>query len=976
MSKEIIIGLTEHRAFGHLFQALLIEKQVSFYSIEKLVRQRDIESLTPDEDQVRLVKLIEQYSDERLSRKFSKEKNLRLFFQSIDKKMFENHISPYIDRYMGQIVRILMSSHTRLFFKQFKYANLYEEDLITVPSSFATCTFRFDKREDGTRYWLELSVNQQPFSLLHKKVTLVSNEPCSLVWQNKLIVFEKVSAKKILPFLEKEFIFIPSQVEDKYYGSYVLQTIRDYPVQATGFHITEEDPPRKMFLSLEPNLKMETVIFPVFAYGEKETLPGSKTRVFVSLHREQGTYLFRKITRDMEWENECLRRLKEWGLREDNGSYLIRGNDVLEEKDRFYELIKWLDRNRDSFREAGFIVRQEKLQKRFFIEKPILDIRITLKDDWFDIYAVVSFGEYQFPFIKLRKYILNNIHEFELPNGEIGIIPEEWFAKYRDLFPFMRQEGNNLRIKKYHYDLLRRRLKGIDKTLFQRLDAAGKEGVKKVPLPSDLQATLRSYQEEGFYRIYHWYENNFGGCLADDMGLGKTLQALTHLLKLKKPEADSPAQDSTIRPGQLSILFDAPAGENHQPASLIVMPTSLVHNWENEIRKFTPMLKTYRHTGMQRKKADAFQTAVDTCDVILTTYGTVRNDIDMLRGHEFLYLILDESQNIKNPGSKTYQTVMQLKATHRMVITGTPIENSLSDLWAQMNFINKGLLGSLAYFKREFISPIERKNDPEKQSQLQLMIRPFILRRTKTQVSGDLPPLTEQTRYCPMGETQMKIYEKEKSAIRNEILGNMERAGKKKPAFIILQGLTRLRQLANHPSLVNGPEESESGKFNEIMQSLESLIAERHKVLIFSSFVKHLELVRAQVIEKGWKHSILTGQTTQRESEIRKFQEDPETKIFLISLKAGGVGLNLTAADYVFIIDPWWNPAAEMQAVNRAHRIGQDKKVIVYRFITEDSVEEKIQVLQERKSALAEKFVQATNPFRDITKEEILDLFS
>jgi SNF2 family DNA or RNA helicase len=225
-----------------------------------------------------------------------------------------------------------------------------------------------------------------------------------------------------------------------------------------------------------------------------------------------------------------------------------------------------------------------------------------------------------------------------------------------------------------------------------------------------------------------------------------------------------------------------------------------------------------------------------------------------------------------------------------------------------------------------------------------------------------------------MGKIQQSIYEKEKSAIRNSILENIEREGAEKSAFIILQGLTRLRQLANHPSLLNETEESESGKFDEIMQSLESLVAEKHKVLIFSSFVRHLNLVKDQIIARNWKYSMLTGQTVQRETEVKKFQEDPEIRIFLISLKAGGVGLNLTAADYVFIIDPWWNPAAEMQAINRAHRIGQDKKVIVYRFITEDSIEEKIQSLQERKSLLAEKFIQSNNPFKVITKEEIIDL--
>jgi SNF2 family DNA or RNA helicase len=368
--------------------------------------------------------------------------------------------------------------------------------------------------------------------------------------------------------------------------------------------------------------------------------------------------------------------------------------------------------------------------------------------------------------------------------------------------------------------------------------------------------------------------------------------------------------------------------------------------------------------------------AIKHYDLILTTYGTIRNDYEMLRDYEFNYLILDESQNIKNSASKTYKSVIEIRTKHRLVITGTPIENSLSDLWSQFNFLNQGLLGSLPYFKREFITPIERNNDQEQQKKLQKLIRPFVLRRTKEEVAKDLPSLTEQIRYCEMTDEQREIYESEKSAIRNTILKNIESNGLKKSALVVLQGLTKLRQLSNHPSLVTKENQSESGKFNEIFLCLENLVAEKHKVLIFSSFVKHLQLLQSKIEAEKWNYSVLTGKTTDRQEVIRQFQEDPDNHIFLISLKAGGVGLNLTSADYVFIIDPWWNPAAENQAINRAHRIGQDKKVFVYRFITEDSIEEKIQILKSKKSALAEKFISSNNPLAAVTQEEIMSLFS
>jgi SNF2 family DNA or RNA helicase len=293
-----------------------------------------------------------------------------------------------------------------------------------------------------------------------------------------------------------------------------------------------------------------------------------------------------------------------------------------------------------------------------------------------------------------------------------------------------------------------------------------------------------------------------------------------------------------------------------------------------------------------------------------------------------------------------------------------------------MNFLNPGLLGNLAFFKRFFISPIEKHGNADAQEKLQLIIKPFILRRKKEEVAKDLPPLMEQVRFCEMSPAQEQIYEQEKSVIRNAILENIEKEGIQKSSFVILQGLTKLRQLANHPQLLDKNDENESGKMDEIFNMLENLVAENHKVLIFSSFVKHLELLRNKIKSYSWKYSWLTGKTTKRKQVIDQFQNDSENHIFLISLKAGGVGLNLTSADYVFILDPWWNPAAENQAINRAHRIGQDKHVFVYRFITENSIEEKIQQLQERKSSLAEMFINSNNPFQAISKEEIVELFN
>ena len=475
--------------------------------------------------------------------------------------------------------------------------------------------------------------------------------------------------------------------------------------------------------------------------------------------------------------------------------------------------------------------------------------------------------------------------------------------------------------------------------------------------------------------MYHLYSNNLGGCLADDMGLGKTIQALTLLLKLKRKDTSHP-HFKHRNSGQLSLFVeDDSADEQQQPASLIVLPVSLVHNWEKEIRKFAPSLKAFVYSGARRREKSDLNDIIANFDIILTTYGTVRNDTDDISKYEFFYLILDESQTIKNSESKTYKTITAIRSQHRIVLTGTPIENSLSDLWAQMNFLNRGLLGSKNYFKQEFILPIEKDNLQSASERLQKLIHPFMLRRTKEEVAKDLPSLTEETIVVEMSSEQSEFYESEKSAVRNVLLDNFQEDKLQKSTFFVLQALTRLRQIAIHPKLVDLNSPFESGKFNDIMSMLSILVAENHKILVFSSFVKHLELFVREFGKEKWNYSLLTGKTLDRKRVIDEFQEDPEKKIFLISLKAGGVGLNLTAADYIFITDPWWNPAAEMQAISRAHRIGQDKKVFVYRFISENSIEEKIQQLQEKKSKLASDFVNSNDPFRDISKDEVLELF-
>ena len=980
MAQEFIIGFTEHRSVGYIFVPLLISQEKSYYTVDKTVKLRDVKSgeVVLNDQELELLKLIENYSDEMLMKKFTKKTDQPSFFQNMDKELFQNHISPYIDKYIYRCVLLLMKGTTRLFFKQAKYAHLYDEDEIKINGTFSDCTFYFNRTENGTRYNLKISHEGKPIGLLHKNIKMVCTKPCSFVYLNQLYVFSHLSGKKLVPFLTKEAVTIPLQAEEKYYETFILNTIRDFKVKATGFTIHESRPPRKTVISLEQDLSLKPVLIVKFKYDNNQYLADAVSNVFVSLDSSQGNYTFSKFVRDHQWEEDQLGLLKNLGLKYKNGYWNPKADLEKSEDENYYQSIQWLSSNHEELQANGLIVQQGTLKKKYFTGTQSLDIQIQSNEDWFDILAMVKFGDYLIPFIRLRKNIINNIREFELPSGEIAILPLEWFTSYREIFPFAKINGNILKVRKHHFQLLQDKVEGIDRKYFKQLEQINAVNGQEIELPKGLNAKLRNYQTEGYWWMYQLFENQLGGCLADDMGLGKTLQTLTLLLKLKKKPVQPLLPQIETDNQQLSIqLFDTVEVVGKiQPASLIVMPTSLIHNWENEIQKFAPTLKIYKHVGALRNKSNKMASAIRYYDVILTTYGTLRNDFEMMASFEFFYLILDESQNIKNATSKTYKSILEIRSKHKMVITGTPIENSLSDLWSQFNFLNRGLLGSLPYFKREFITPIEKKNDQEQQKKLQKLIRPFLLRRTKEEVESDLPVLTEQIRYCEMTAEQYEIYESEKSAIRNAILKNIETNGIKKSALVVLQGLTKLRQLANHPSLVTKETDTESGKFNEIYRCLKNLVAEKHKVLIFSSFVKHLELLQTKIESKNWKYSWLTGKTTDRQEVIRQFQSDPENHIFLISLKAGGVGLNLTSADYVFIIDPWWNPAAENQAISRAHRIGQDKKVFVYRFITEDSIEEKIQTLKAKKSALVEKFIGSNNPINAITEEEIMSLFS
>lgn len=973
---QFVIALTEHRMFGHILVPFLIEpnSQGTFYTIKAQVISQDVKDHPElfSSAEKKLVELTEKYSDESLARRFSKKYGSKTFFHNVDSKFFNEHITPFIDRQIVEGLRIIRDNKIQLFYKPAKYNNLYDEDLIEVGTDPAIPTFHFELNAEGLSYRLSVSYKNQNLKLLHKKPIMVTDSPCRMVLRNELIGFEKLSGKRLSPFFEKETVKIPLSVVEKYMKSFVYGLVKEHNVEAKGFDIVNLRSKKNAIISIETGLEGAPILVLKFQYGTKRFQAGRSGRVEVEFKSQGGKYFFYRHQRDPQWEESVHDFLKTLGLSVTGNMLCFSTNSPLVKDDPRYAIVNWTNEYHDKIKKFGILLEQHFGETNFYTGSQQLDVNVKMEGDWFDLYAVVTFDEFKIPFIRLKRNILQGKREYVLPNGKVAILPLEWFVKYREIMPFADKHNDELRLAKHHFALISEKIEETDLELKEKVDAFMKHQFEKLAAPKGLKATLRHYQEEGFSWMQTLANNNFGGCLADDMGLGKTLQTLTLLLNQKNEKSQEAVHDFSTT-GQDPQLFSQQA--NSVPASLIIVPTSLVHNWKNEIKKFAPQLKVYQHIGTQRKRVANLKGVVGYYDIILTTYGTIRNDVKLLSDLTFNYLILDESQNIKNSGSKTYKAVCEIQSKHRLVLTGTPIENSLTDLWSQLNFLNPGLLGSLQFFKKEYIQAIEKANDEEKQKQLYKLISPFILRRTKEQVAKDLPPLTEHIRYCQMTDAQAKIYEEQKSSIRNSLLENIEKQGVEKSTFLALQGLTRLRQLANHPAL-NKYSDTDSGKFNEVMKSMEDLMAEHHKVLIFSSFVSHLKLFQTEFENRGWEYSLLTGQTRDRESVINDFQQKERKRIFLISLKAGGVGLNLTSADYIFILDPWWNPAAENQAVNRAHRIGQDKKVFVYRFITEETIEEKIQVLKERKMALAEQFITTNNPFQSISKDEMVELFS
>ena len=591
--------------------------------------------------------------------------------------------------------------------------------------------------------------------------------------------------------------------------------------------------------------------------------------------------------------------------------------------------------------------------------KPQTLLRIGSGTDWFDAKLELSYGGQPVPLADLKKAMAQKQNFVRLSDGSMGMLPDEWLEKYGLLLKMGEVKNGALRLKKHHFGVVEPLFEEIESEDLQeeiaarkaRLTAIVGSDYSSLEAPEDLVAQLRPYQLTGFQWLRFLYEAGWGGILADDMGLGKTVQTLAFFLHLKKE-----------MPGA---------------RFLVVCPTTLVYNWEAEVLKFAPELSYHIHHGSKRQAAAG--KLADT-DLIITTYGTLRSDIKIFKAMHFTVAVLDESQAIKNPQSQVARASLQLDATHRVALSGTPLQNNTFDLYSQLNFLNPGMLGSREFFMSEFATPIDKFGEGTTKRQLRQLTHPFILRRTKEQVASDLPQKTETVLFCEMGPAQRKVYNSYRTLYRDKILGMIDTQGLEKSQFHILQGITRMRQLCDATSLVAAEAENEthSVKLEEITREIEENIGE-HKALIFSQFLGMLALIRERLEAQGIPHVYFDGSSTaeQRKTAVEQFQENDDCRVFLISLKAGGVGLNLTAADYVYLVDPWWNPAVEQQAIDRTHRIGQTKAVFAYRLICRDSIEEKMLQLQERKRSLALELINDDGAvLKKLTREDIDYLLS
>jgi len=835
--------------------------------------------------------------------------------------------------------------YTLLKGKAFKTSHL---ERIELSQKFVVPQFNVSR--SGKNFEIECFI--KPDAVPHG---LNDNEAQSLLlflYNHQLYLWDNLEAVETAEkFLPKGLMKVKEEDWSQTLSKLVMPLTKEYKVdfdKSLVSEIKDGEPEVKLFL----HEKGEYLVFqPIFSYKGFDTKAKDKDQLIIPYQDKVIV-----VHRNREAERSFIEKLQTLHSNfisyDDGAALALKGAEVLRNN--------WFFLFVDAMNEAktpvyGF----ESLKNfRFNTAKPTTHIYISSHTDWFDAKVDIVFGDQKVSVAEVKKALANKQQFVQLNDGTLGILPEEWLKKYSLLFRVGEGRMDKLKLSRYHLSVIdelyeNRNEEELTIQLEEKYSRIKEfDNIKEIEAPTNLQPILRPYQVAGFQWLNYLHEVSWGGILADDMGLGKTVQALSFLQYYYE-----------TYDGALSAL--------------VVCPTTLIYNWENEIKKFTPSLEYYIHHGSMRIRSVE---ELKKHHVIITTYGTLRSDIKTFMQMPLDYVILDESQAIKNPSSKVTKAATLLNAKHRLCMSGTPLQNNTFDIYAQMNFLNPGMLGSVEFFRQEFAIPIDKFGEAEQKDHLKKILYPFILRRTKEQVAKDLPDKTETILFCEMEDEQRKIYDAYRNDFRAKIMGTIEEQGIQKSQLTILQGLMKLRQICDSPAILNEQEkfENHSIKLEELAREISENIG-NHKALVFSQFLGMLALIRQKLEELGVKYEYFDGSTSapDREKAIQAFQADDETRVFLISLKAGGVGLNLTAADYVYIVDPWWNPAVEQQAIDRTHRIGQTKNIFAYRMICKDTIEDKIMQLQEKKRLLAKELIADDTTFvKALSKEDVEYLFS
>ncbi len=869
-------------------------------------------------------------------------------------------IGQYLD-YYGHRVEIPFGLMTWFFWAiKNEYYQLWEESEqpVRIESTPMRLQLRPKFTDDGLIFDIMLGrEGKVPFSILNQNVSFYGHLPLWVCLKHSFypvqtglrpsLIQELVTSPPVIPhadiseFLDRVWTQIPAS--DLHGQEEFLERMQPIFVPATY------NP--KLFLNEEGSLlTLEIQNIYETEHGDI-SLPGPNQDLQTGSYQFEGKSFL--IRRDQEEEEALLTTLMDMNFQPRSSSMWF-----LEPEEAITFLLDAYPKLVEAYRVYG-----EKDLTRYKVRLTPPNVVATVEtqeeDKWFNLEINVEYDDISVPIDKIWKAWTQGKRYVQLKDGSYTSLPESWLEKLGHKLIALGldpEKPPKKRFENFEAPVLDKILEDIPETTSDgfwdtlREKINDFQEIKQIEKPKGLSATLRPYQLQGVSYLNFLREYHFGGILADEMGLGKTIQTLTFLQYMKE--------------------------QGHKGPNLIIVPTSVLPNWEREAQKFVPDMKRLVIYGARRE--NLFK-KIESSELIITTYALLRRDLDELMKFEFNAIILDEAQNIKNPNTITARSVRKMQARFRLCLSGTPIENTLLELWSLFEFLMPGFLGSQASFQKGFVKPI-KDGDDDSLGYLKARVKPFILRRTKNEVAKDLPPKVENIYYSALLDDQRDLYAALAKKLKEQVLQDVDEKGIGQSQISILDALLKLRQICCHPRLLKLDMPGfnanlSSGKFEAFKDLVTSIIDDGHKVLVFSQFVQMLHIIR------NWLHMVeipfcyLDGTSKDRFEQVDKFNNTPEIPIFLISLKAGGTGLNLTSADYVIHYDPWWNPAVEDQATDRTHRIGQTRQVFAYKMICENTVEEKILKLQESKKGIADSIIPGQSAWKSLTRSDLEMLF-